>query len=223
MSHARVLANPKRQTLMWLPAAALITAGLLAAIGFGGVARSDAASTGTSTVSATVGSELHIGGTCPGYNGPGPALATTDATTSLGSCTLTFGTNNNATGSLIRVESQRPTAGNDAFCSTAVTLACGATKFTNASTAGAASLADGQFGVLVNGVPTCNTATWTNGNYYGIANSNTAGNGNLICDNANQVGAVNDASYNLQFSANPGPATVAATYQASAVFTVETS
>ncbi len=100
MSHAAVL---RPRTLMWLPALLLIAVALLAASGFRLVGPSYAASTGSAVVSATVTPELHIGGTCPGANLVGPSLASADPTTVLGSCTLTFGTNNNNPGgSLIR-------------------------------------------------------------------------------------------------------------------------
>lgn len=221
MAHAALL---RPRTLMWLPALLLVGIAVLAASGFRLVGPSYAASTGSAVVSATVTPELHIGGTCPGANLVGPAMAVADATTVLGSCTLTFGTNNNNPGgSLIRVETPRATAGDETFCTTAVTLACGANSFTDVATAGVAFAAvpEGGFGVNVNGAPTCNTATWTNGNVYGLEDATTAaGTGNLICDHNTFPG---DASYNLRFVANPTGSTVAGTYQGRADFTVEAS
>ncbi len=211
MTHARVL---KPRALMWLPAAALVVAALLAAAGVQFIGTSKAA-TGTSTVSATVNPEIHIGGTCPGYAPAAVTLNTGDATTALGSCTLTFGTNNNAAGAIIRVESTRP-SGTNSFCTAALGAACGASTFTDASTAGAASLTDGQYGVRVTAAPTCSSATWTNGNYYGIGNAATAGAGNAVCNQTTTT----DASYALQFAANPATNTPSGTYQADAVFTV---
>jgi hypothetical protein len=205
---------------MWLPAALLVTAAVMAATGVRMVGPSFGASTGTSTVSATVTPELHIGGTCPGFVGGGPTMAPGDATTSLGACTLTFGTNNNATGALIRVESERPGAGNHTFCSTVVTAACGATSFADVAMGGAASLADGEFGVRVTAAPTCVAPTWTNSNYYGVPDATTAGAGSILCDQSNTTV---DASYALQFAANPGAGTTAGLYRGSAVFTVEAS
>lgn len=219
MSHALPL---RARHLAWLPAGLLIVAAVLSAAGVRMVGPGYAASTGSTTVSATVNPELHIGGTCPGNTLSGVSMNTTDATTALGSCTVTFGTNNNNPGgSLLRVETPRATGGDNTFCSTAVTASCGATSFADVAFTGAASLADGQFGVLVNGAPTCNTATWTNGNYYGLRAAATApGTGDLICDHNTFPG---DASYSLQFSANPGGTTVATTYQGRADFTVEAS
>lgn len=208
--------------LAWLPALLLAALALCAAAGVDLVRPSHAASTGNVTVSASVAPELHIGGTCPGATLSGVSMGSGDGTTALGTCTLTFGTNNNNPGgSLLRVETPRATAGDETLCSTAVTASCGTTRFIDALTTGAAALADGEFGVQVSGIPTCNTPTWTNGNYYGLEDAATAlGAGNLVCDH-NVFGS--DASYSLTFAANPAGSTIATTYQGRADFTVEAS
>lgn len=217
MSHARVL---NRQTMMWLPAAALLTAALLAATGFR-VTPPSYAATNTTTVSANVGAELHIGtgaGQCGGGVYSGVSISP-GANAALATCTLTFGSNNNAAGVNIRVESTRP-SGADTFCQAAITSACtaGATTFTNVATTGIliGSLTNGGYGVHVTGTPTCSTPTWASGSIYGIGAADTAGAGNLICSQSGTT----DGSYPLAFTARGDASKTAGTYTTNAQFTV---
>lgn len=236
MSHISVL-HPRN--LAWLPAAMLIAWGVLAAAGVPLNPNSNAASSGNTTVIATVDPELHINsgaGLCAGLSITAGTNLTPDGTTdTIGDCTLRFGTNNVSTGSLVRVRNGRP---NDAtidetFCAGGAgteTAACAATKFTDVAHTGAASLAANEFGVLVNGAPTCaGGPVWTNGNYYGLRDANEAAadgggggtaDGYVICDNINQMGAANDAIYALRFAANPDSSQPATAYRGQAVFQV---
>lgn len=227
MSNARVL---NRQTLMWLPAAALLTAALLAAAGFRVTQPSHAASS-TTTVSASVGPELHIGtgaGQCGGASFSGVSIVTGSAT-NLGACTLSFGTNNNTAGANLAVESTRPSGGLEVFCQAAMTSGCaaGATSFTSVAVAGGASIANGQYGVQVTAAPSSSNATaacaavatsvWvTSGNYYGVRSADTAGAGDPVCNRA----GTGDTSIPIQFTAQGDAAKTAGTYLTDARFTV---
>lgn len=225
MSHARVL-NPR--VAMWLPAAVLLTIGVLAATGFGTVTSSKAATSNT-TVTATVGPELHIGGTCAGASFSGATMAAAagsnpynlDGGVAGNSCTLTFGTNNNGTGALLRVRNSRP-GNQNTFCTAAlVTSPCGATSFTETAFTGSASLADGAFAIEADIVTTCVAPTWTVNNYYGLRDSTSAAvaQGDLVCDQTNTT----DANYTLKFWADPSATQVSGTYSGRAEFTVMAS
>lgn len=199
--------------LAWLPAVLLLTWGVLAAAGVPLVPSSTAASTGNSTVTATVALDVHIGGTCPGYsNAYGAMVDNTLAT--LGSCSVTFGTNNGAT-STLKVESARTTAGNVMFCRAGDnTSACGTGGFTNVGANSASIVAD-QFGVHST-VTSCTTATWANNTYNSVPDSTTAGAGTTICS----MTGTTDGNYTLAFRAHPDTVT-AGSYTGQANFTVE--
>lgn len=210
MTYAHVI---RPRNLMWLPAAMLVAWGVLAAAGYG-TTPSFGASTGSATVSATVALDIHVGGTCSaGYSNAYGAMADNVEAT-LGSCGMTFGTNNGAT-STLKVESARTTAGNVMFCRAADNIgACGANGFTSPA-ANAATLGADKFGVLST-VTTCTTPTWTNGNYNPVPDSNTAGAGTTICS----MTGTTDGSYTFSFRAHPDTVT-AGSYTGQALFTAE--
>jgi hypothetical protein len=202
--------------LMWLPAVLLLAWGVLAAAGMPLVPSSKAVTTGTATVTASVALDIHLGGTCVGYSNAYGAMAD-NVNATLGSCTVTWGTNNGAT-STLRVESARTTAGNVMFCRAADnTSACGTGGFTNVG-ANAASMVADQFGVL-SAVTTCNQAAgskWNNGTYNPVPDSTVSSTGDVICT---QTGTT-DGNYGLTFKAWPDTVT-AGSYTGQAVFTVE--
>lgn len=211
--------SPRLRRLTWLPAFALIAWGVLAAAGIPLERDARAASSGSTAVTASVLLEIHIGGTCPGGSLSGVSMSGSAGATLLGSCTVTFGTNNGTTGSVLKVEHPRP-SGNVAFCQATELLACSGGSFTDETAAGSTALADGAFGVQVAAAPTCSTPTWTNGNYYGIRDATTApGVGDTVCTQAGTT----DGSYSLDFEANPVASTTSGTYYTRADFTVEAS
>jgi hypothetical protein len=214
MSHVRVLQGSR--SLVWLPAALLMTWGLLAAAGVFVTPTSKAASS-SSTVNATVALDVHIAGTCAaGTNFPSVALALGENT--LATCGITFGTNNGAS-SALRVESPRPTTGNPMFCQAAtVSTACGANVMANPA-ANALTLGDNQMGVLSTAVTTCTTPTWQLNRYNPVRDAGTAGAGDLVCT----MTGTTDGNYTLSFRANRSASTVAGTYAGQAVFTAEAS
>jgi hypothetical protein len=214
MSHARVLTSPR--SLMWLPAAMLLTWGVLAAAGVFVTPASKAASS-SSTVNATVALDVSIGGTCAaGTNFPSVPLALGENT--LANCGITFGTNNGASSSL-RVESPRPTAGNPMFCQAAtVATACGANVMANPAT-NALTLGDNQMGVLTTAISLCTTPAWTLNRYNPVRDINTGGAGDLVCT----MTGTGTGNYSLSFRANRSVSTVAGTYAGQAVFTAEAS
>lgn len=199
--------------LAWLPAVMLTAWAVLAAAGVP-LTPSTNAATGSSTVTATVAVDIHIGGTCATYSNSFGNMP--DATNSaVGTCGITFGTNNGAT-STLKVESARTTAGNNMFCrATSVSAACEPSGFA-APLANAASLAIDQFGVLTTAITSCTTPAWTLNTYNPVPDSTTAGTGTTVCS----MTGTTDGNYSLEFRAYPD--TVAAgTYSGQAVFTVE--
>lgn len=213
MTYAHVI---RPRNLMWLPAAMLIAWGVLAAAGYGVATPSFAANTGSSTVTATVALDVHIGGTCVGYSNAFGSMP--DATEStLGSCGITFGTNNGST-STLKVESARTTAGDVMFCRPAVVGdnagACGTGGFTTVA-ANAATLGADKFAVLST-VTTCTTPSWTNATYNPVPDSTTGGAGATVCS----MTGTTDGDYTLSFRAHPDTVT-AGDYTGQALFTVE--
>lgn len=210
MTYAHVI---RPRNLMWLPASLLVAWGVLAAAGYG-ITPSFGASTGSGTVTASVAIDVHVGGTCSlGYsNAYGPMADNVEAT--LGTCGMTFGTNNGAS-STLKVESARTTAGNVMFCRAADNIAaCGANGFSNVG-ANAVSLGADNFGVLST-VTTCTTPTWQNARYNPVPDANTAGAGTTIC----QMTGTTDGSYTFSFRAHPDTVT-AGGYTGQALFTTE--
>lgn len=208
--------------LMYLPAAALVAWGVLAASGIFITADSRAASSGAIDVGATVLPNLILDGTCT----MGPA--TTQSITpgggqtdllNAGTCTVEQSVNNNPAGSTLRVESERPTG--YAFCKNSDTsIACGAVaNFTDSGGTGglAVPIASGRFGVRVAAASTCSSATWTNGNVYTLrAASDAPGVGDPVCSHA---GATMSTT-TLGFVANAPALQEAGNYYASANFTL---
>lgn len=223
MPHARVL---NRQTMMWLPAALLLTAALLAAAGLR-MTESSYANPRTTVINATVGAEVTIGTGASECGDAvfGPTAITVGTATNLGTCTLSFGTNNNAAGANIVVESTRPTGGLEVFCQAALTSGCaaGTSSFTSVPIAGSATMADGQYGVRLNAAlaaGTCAAGTgsvWiTSGTYYGVRSADVApGAGDPVCNRT----STGTSSLPLQFTAQGASTKVSGTYQTNARFT----
>lgn len=223
MSHACVPESPRptvlnRRALMWLPAAMLLAWGMLAASGVPLTRDSHAASTGTTTVGATVALDVHIAGTCAaGTTFPSVPLAL--GSNSLATCGVTFGTNNGAT-STLKVESARTVAANSMFCQAAgnsVSAAC-TNSFTQVG-ANAVAIAGNQFGVQTTAIGSCTTPTWTLSRYNPVPDSTFAGAGTTICS----MTGTTDGNYSLDFVANRNAGSVSGTYQGQATFTAEAS
>lgn len=221
------ISRPAARKLVWLPAALLITAAVLAATGFSSIASSDAASTGTTTVTATVAKEVHVNLNTAGSCGPaggspttrsfaGNTLATTDGDVSLATCRMTFGSNNSALGAQLLVESTR-TSGTNSFCAVVATSACVAPQFTEAATAGVAPAAfgagepaaAGYFGIKAN----INAASCTGGmgasvNYFGLGqNGDATPNGAAVCSTSSTT----DGDVTIDYRVNPGSSQPAST------------
>jgi hypothetical protein len=199
--------------LAWLPALLLLAWGLFAAAGVSLVPNSTAAS--TATVTASVALDIHIGGTCPSYSNAFGAMPDNTEST-LGGCTVTFGTNNGAT-STLKVESARDNAGQVMFCRAADNdVNCGAGGFTDAGANQVGPLGADKFGVLTTAIGACTTPSWTLNRYNPVPPENTAGAGVPICS---MVGT-GDGSYTLSFRAHPDTVT-AGSYTGQALLTVE--
>lgn len=215
MSAALATPRLRARHLAWLPAVMLVAWGILAAAGVPLTPSAPAASTGSSTVVATVDTDIHINGTCAaGTTFPTVALAVGENT--LASCGVTWGTNNGTT-STLKVESARDNTGQAAFCVAADgDVNCGA-SFT-APGVNAASLTGGQFGVLTTAITSCTTQTWTLNTYNAVPNGfDQAGSGTTICS----MTGTTDGNYTLSFRANRAASTAAGTYRGQAIFTAE--
>ena len=209
-------AAPIARRLIWVPAVVLLAWAVLAALGYSSVQDSRAASTGSVTPEATVLPDLQIGGTCIGGSRNGSLSVAADDDAIGASCTVTFATNNNPGGVRLRAESNRPAG--VTFCKNAnVAIACGAVaNFADAPVGGAASLADGEFGMRVESAPTCTTPGWANGSVYGLAAS--PGAGSIVC-NTHAMGA--GGSYELRFYADTVAAQEAGDYDGQVNFFLE--
>lgn len=219
-----VFTTVRARHLAWFPAALLAAWGLLAAAGVPLAPDSRAASsTGTTSVTATVSPEVHVGGTCIGSTYSGVSMLTTAGDTDLHSaCTVTFGTNNGTNGATLRVRHSRPSP-NVAFCQNSVYAdACLGDTFTDVVNTGVAagSMPEGSFGVGVTAVTACTTPTWAAGNVYGLRDITTAGGvGDLVCTQSGNT----DGNYSIQFRADPSNSETAGSYYAQAQFVAEAS
>jgi hypothetical protein len=227
MTAARLI---RPRAAAWLPAALLVAYALVAASGFSLTPNSGAA-TGTATVNATVLPEVHMNfpscGSVTDPDGAGPLagdaviaapnMSSSDGDISLGTCAVTFGSNNNGTnGASLTIANARPAGGTGyAMCQTAVTLACAAPGFSNSPTAGenlvafnAASVpATGRMGIKASSL-TCPGAgaDWSTAtNYYGLPALATP---STICD----TNSTTDGGLTLDFRADPGSSQAAGAY-----------
>jgi hypothetical protein len=220
--------------LAWLPAALLAAYAIVAATGMSLTPASHAATaTATTTVNATVLPEVHLNfGACGTIVGSDAtlatgSLATTDEDISLGTCVLTFGSNNNGTnGASLWVESAR-TSGGKTFCTAAVPGACAAPEMADANTAGITAAAfmaldagaTGAFALKPNAAGTCPGAgaDWASTTYYGVLSDTSAALGTQICD----TNSTADGTMTMDFRANPGPSQAAGSYTGKVLFTAQ--
>lgn len=222
--HALAALRPAPRHLIWFPAALLCAAGALSAIGVPLTPNGQAAtSTGSSVISASVLPEVSLdlgqnalgAATCSAGTGTisGPANAEVaqfgvDTTagrlainmsgvTNLGSCSMTFGTNNGASGASLSVKSAR--ASGALFCQNANATACTGTAYTDEDGLNNVLEAD-KFGIRADTL-TCTTPTWTAGNYYGAPLAGAAGS-NICTGQATNASAASDGVVVLSFHVN---------------------
>jgi hypothetical protein len=198
--------------LVWLPAALLITAGVLSAIGVSLTPSSRAATASSDvTVNATIlpevsfnfqATECRAGASVTdgelGIDAAGQRLTiAATGNTVLGTCRMRFGTNNGASGASLSVSNQRP-AGNVIMCGGAAGAACSGGSFADDDGANA-TLEAGRFGIRADTL-TCTTAAWTAGRYYGAPDAPATDN---ICtgQTADPV-AANDGDVTVGFVTN---------------------
>jgi len=218
MSHVSVL---RPRNLAWIPAAMLISVGLLSAMGVSLIPDGRAATaTGGTVISATVLPEVSLD---LAQNQAGAAACGTiiDATvnaevaefgnagsripinssgaTNLGTCNMTFGTNNGATGASLSYKSDRPATANRTFCTTAVGLTCAGTFYTDDDGANATLEAD-RFGVRLD-TENCDTNTMVLARYYGAPLSGAAAQ-DVCTGEAASATPANDGHVILSFHVN---------------------
>lgn len=214
MSHAHVI---RPRTLMWLPAALLLSWGLLAATGVPLTPNSKAASSSSSTVTATVSPELTVGGTCDDATTTG-SVAVASADTSIGAaCSVTVSTNNHTPGVRLKAESDRPTT--PALCKNATTTAsCGAVaSFADTGTAGEIDMTDGEFGLRPAAGSSCTTSTWVIGTSYGLPADTDGTAGSTVC--THNMGAA--GTYNINYSVDTLAAQESGAYDAAVLWVAE--
>jgi hypothetical protein len=225
MTAARLI---RPRAAAWLPAALLIAYALVAATGVSLTSTSRAA-TGTATVNATVLPEVHMNFTSCGSvtdpDGAGPLagdavilapdMTTSNGDVSLGTCAMTFGSNNNGTnGAKLTVANARPGAGY-AMCQAAIGSTCVAPQFSDSPVAGetlaafnsASAGATGRMGVKASAL-TCPGAggSWSLAtNYYGLP---AAASPSQIC----ATNSTADGGITLDFRADPGGSQSAGAY-----------
>lgn len=237
MSAALTMFRPRH--LAWIPAALLAAWAIAAATGFTMTDTSRAAtSSSTVSVTASVLPEVHLDltngscGTLTDPDGAGPlvedgaftpaAMSAGGGDTTLATCAITFGSNNNGTnGASLWVESSR-TAGTKSFCAAAFNADCLATdSFTETATAGVAlaDLTDGNFGVKPSAIAGCGGAgaDWSTANFYGLPQNTDGTLGSRICD----TNSTTDGSTTLTFVADPAAAQAAGNYYVRAIFTAQ--
>jgi hypothetical protein len=225
MTAARLI---RPRSAAWLPAALLVAYALVAASGFSLTPNSGAA-TGTATVNATVLPEVHMNFTScgsvtdPDGVGPlagdaviaAPSMSSSDGDISLGTCAITFGSNNNGTnGATLTVANARPGAGY-AMCQAAIGSTCVAPQFSDSPVAGEALVAfngasvgaTGRMGIKASAL-TCPGAggSWSVAtNYYGLPAAATP---SQIC----ATNSTTDGGLTLDFRADPGGSQAAGAY-----------
>lgn len=230
------LASFRPRHLAWIPAALIVAYTIAAAGGFTITPDSRAAGA-TTTVTANVLKEIHIdlvNGSCTAAPAAGPpeaatfnygSMSTASDDITLGSCAITFGSNNNSTaGAKLWVESTRPGASANSFCSEAnYEVTCSGATFTDVATAGVTNATflttQGGFGLRPAGAGTCPGAgaDWAATNTYGLLQDTTAGFGTQICD----TNSTSDGAITVEFHANPSASQTASNYYMKAEFTAE--
>ncbi len=182
MSHVSVI-RPRH--LVWLPAALLMTAGVLSVLGVP-LTPNGRAATGTTTISANVLPEISLD---LAQGGPATCGTIIDATdnaekaefgnasaripisasgpTALGTCNMTFGTNNGSSGASLSYKSARVTTPNRTFCTAAVAANCaGANTYYTDDDGGNATLEQDKFGIRVETPSTCDGTQVMNDNFF---------------------------------------------------------
>lgn len=216
MTYAHVI---RPRNLMWLPAAILMAGGVLAAIGAPLTPNSNAASSSSSTVTATVSPELTVGGTCDDATVTG-SVAVNSADTSIGAaCSVTVSTNNHTPGVRLKAESDRPTI--PALCKNATTTVdCGTAaiaEFADTGTAGEIDMTDGEFGLRPAAGSSCTTSTWVIGTAYGLLPDIDGTAGSTVC--THNMGAA--GTYNINYSVDTVAAQESGNYHAAVLWVAE--
>lgn len=216
MSHAHLI---RPRNLMWLPAAALVVWGVLAAAGVPLTPNSGAASSGGSTVTANVLGTINVGGTCIGATRTGNIAPGNDDTDVGASCTVTVDTTDNLNGARLRAESARPSG--VAMCQAAVAIACGAVaSFPDAPTGGIGDIsnATGGFGLRPTGMGSCIAPMWTANTTYGLPADADLTPGGPASTEVCNVPMGTTGTVTLNYRVDPIAAQTAGNYNASVVW-----
>lgn len=166
-------------------------------------------------VEVDVAKEVHIAfssGNCRGSGGTdglldGVSLNVSNNDTTIGSCSVTFGSNNNASGALLNIASAN-TGADTFFCARASFVGtCTSAKFTDGS---GADLAEGSVGGKLVSATGCSSSGWTSGAYASVLTAGT---------NVCATSTSGDATYSFVLAADPAPTQPAGVYRGRAVLT----
>jgi hypothetical protein len=217
-----------RRFAPWMPATALLAAGLATTLGLSMPTASALVATDSDnvTITASVPLEIHNAYSATNCRGSGGTDGTLDGTslttalddTSLGTCRVIFGTNNAASGAILSVASAN-TNGNF-FCirstpgtPTSACIAGANNKFTDGS---GADMGEGTVGGSLSNATNCTATNWTvAGTKANITNAGTN-----VCTQ-NTVGTNGD--YTVQFFADPSTSQGPGAYEGRAVLTATAS
>lgn len=223
--------RPRSRHLAWLPAALLIAAGILSALGLPLIPNTHAVTSDIEIsaevlpeVSLDLGQNASGAATCAGANGTSGitgSVPNEDATFganvagqrvaipasgafTVGTCSMTFGTNNGTGGASLAVANER-TAG-AILCKSAQNNPCVLESYTDDDGTNSTLEAD-KFGMRLLGPATtpvgasaCDNFAWTVGNYYGAANA--PGSTNICTNEGMHATAANDGVAVVSFEVN---------------------
>jgi hypothetical protein len=142
--------------------------------------------------------------------------------TALGTCNMTFGTNNGSSGASLSYKSARVITAGRTFCTAAVASDCsGANTYYSDDDGTNATLEADRFGIRMEAASTCDTQSMTDNFYYGAPLS-TAAARDVCTGEAASPTAANDGVVSLSFHVNSS--TVASgDYNAQLTFTATAS
>ena len=206
--------SPRFRAISMLPLGLMLLVAVLSATGWQLVPVSSAVSSNVD-VEVEVAKEVHIAfssGNCRGSGGTdglldGVTLNVSNNDTVLGSCSVTFGTNNSVSGALLNIASANAGANNFFCMRSSFVGACGSGSFTDGS---GADLPEGSVGGKLVSATGCTSSGWTSGAYGSVLAAGT---------NVCSTSSTSDATYAFQLAADPSPTQPAGTYRGRAVLT----
>jgi hypothetical protein len=198
--------------LQWVPLGVMIAATLAAMLGLQGASSASAIDL---DVRADVAKEVHLSfaaGSCRGSGGvegtlDGVTLTVANNDTSLGNCSIVFGSNNSPSGATLNIANANAGA-NSFFCVRPTsTGACGSGVFNDGS---GADLPEGSVGAKLVSATGCSSSNFSSGAFSSVLSAGT---------NVCATPGTGDATYVLNLSADPTSTQPPGTYRGRALVT----